>query len=216
MYSLLQNIDEGISFLLNDIEVNQSTFYCGCHFSKISQKLDLSTCSYFGEKERATDLEWEHIVPISVIGGKLQSWREGDQLCGEMKGRSCSQKVSQLFNIIESDLYNLVPVNGGLNQIRSNYGLSNGDSNLKLCGASVSGGKFTPPERLKGDVARVYLYMNHAYPGFGIINSTNRSLIELWNQEDSISYEECARAQKVMKVQGNSNPFLSECSSFVY
>jgi len=61
---------------------------------------------------------------------------------------------------------------------------------------------------MKGDIARVYLYMQEAYPNTNIIGNKTKTLISLWNNIDPISEEECKRYKILKQFQLNENPIL--------
>src|SRR5579863_5307892 len=74
------------------------TFYCDCPFDK-QGKVDIKACGYQIQKDkrRAKRLEWEHLVPVSLIANHLPCWRgqgcrEQSQGKGKgecLKGRRC-------------------------------------------------------------------------------------------------------------------------------
>ena len=91
--------------------------------------LDHSTSGFEHRKNetRANRLEWEHIVPAQAFGQSFIEWTEGHPDCidskGETyKGRKCASKANEQFELMEADMYNLVPAIGEVNGDRSNYG----------------------------------------------------------------------------------------------
>ena len=77
------------------------------------------------------------------------------------------------------------------------------------CDVEIENKTVEPRPEIRGDVARVYLYMDAAYPGFEIINASNRELIQRWDREDPVTTKECERAKDVEKTQGNANGILA-------
>lgn len=80
----------------------QSTeFYCGCKYK--GNKVDLASCGYAPRKnaQRASRIEWEHIVPAWQIGHQRQCWQSGGR-------KQCSQH-DEVYQRAEADLHNLVP-----------------------------------------------------------------------------------------------------------
>jgi deoxyribonuclease-1 len=76
--------------------------------------------------KRSRRVEWEHVVPAQSFGQSFKKWREGDSKCVNkkgkaFKGRKCAEKVNMEYRYMQADLYNLVPANGQVNAIRSNY-----------------------------------------------------------------------------------------------
>ena len=80
----------------------QSTeFYCGCKYK--GNKVDLASCGYAPRKnaQRASRIEWEHIVPAWQIGHQRQCWQAGGR-------KQCAQH-DEVYKRAEADLHNLVP-----------------------------------------------------------------------------------------------------------
>lgn len=196
------------------------TIYCPCKFQ--DRKVNLKTCGYKSrkDKKRAQVVEWEHVVPAEAFGQSFSEWREGSPRCikkgKSYKGRKCASKNNE-FSRMESDMYNLWPAIGELNMLRSNYSMAQieGPSEYDFgdCKAKISDRKFEPMDLDKGKVARVYMYMNQAYPGRGIISDKNQKLFEAWDKLYPVDSFECTRAQRIEKIQGNKNKILeARCS----
>lgn len=203
------------------------TLYCNCRYE--GKKIDLASCGYKSPKgaksaKRAERLEWEHVVPAENFGRAFAEWREGGPLCRKkgrsFKGRKCAETNSE-FNHMEGDLYNLWPEVGEVNGLRNNFSMEALGGPAKNpkgttfggCKAVVADRKFEPMDAAKGVVARVYLYMDQAYPGKGIVSDKNRKLYEAWDKMFPVSDWECRRGDKIRKLQGNENPVLAtRCS----
>ena len=135
------------------------------------------------------------------------------------------------FNRMEIDLYNLWPIDGELNGLRSNYSMAqiSVDEQSEVvvkaplvktkerksqlitfggCKAKVDGRKFEPMHEFKGIVARDYMYMDQTYPGHGIISGKNGKLFEAWDKEHPAGDWECRRAEKIKALQQNENEVL--------
>lgn len=146
-----------------------------------------------------------------------------------------------------SDLHHIRPTESGLNSTRGNnkYGeVTNGKEawSRKVGGANselggwVSGSTFEPLDNVKGDVARIVMYVythyntysnsifggyaktNGSGSGFGTLKFTNVmtassesaaiSLLLEWNKSDPVDEIETLRNEEVYKIQGNRNPFI--------
>lgn len=209
--------------LANEIHKDHPyTIYCNCRYS--DHDIDLKSCGYQVHKDakRAARLEWEHVVPAEAFGQSFADWREGTSQCvrhgKKYKGRKCAQNNPE-FSRIEADLYNLWPEVGELNGLRSNFTMAelgaekSGQGNFGGCRAKIEDRKFEPMPNAKGRVARVYMYMDQAYPGRGIISEKNRNLFEAWDKLHPADEWECQRAKKIKAIQGNENPILkARCS----
>ena len=146
-----------------------------------------------------------------------------------------------------SDMHHIRPSEASLNSTRGNnkYGMvTNGSAaySKKVGGANsqlggyVGGGAFEPLDNVKGDVARIVMYIythynsysNSIFGGyantngsggnFGALNFTHVmsasnesaaiSLLLEWNKKDPVDSIETFRNEEVYKVQGNRNPFI--------
>jgi deoxyribonuclease I len=213
----ITNFSEAKKLALKIHSEHQITVYCPCKYDgKIT---DLKSCGYEIHKDakRAARLEWEHIVPAEAFGQSFKEWREGNSKCVKksgkaFKGRKCAETNSD-FARMEGDLYNLWPIIGELNGLRSNYsmaeiagdGLTFGD-----CKAKIKDRKFEPMDEFKGIVARDYMYMEANYPGRGIISEKNRKLFEAWDRGHPVTDWECKRATLIEAVQSNENQILQD------
>lgn len=198
--------------IYNKLNVNK-TFYCGCTYGY--KTLDLQSCDYQiqHDTKRATRVEWEHIVPASLFGKQFSAWRNGHTKCDGKKGRTCARIVSEEFNYMESDLHNLVPVIGEVNALRENYsmGIIKGERrDLGSCDIEISNNIIEPAPDIRGDIARIYLYMNDVYPKYNIIKSSKElEMFKTWSKEDPVDKLEIQRNELIIKYQGNSNHYIS-------
>lgn len=192
------------------------TIYCDAPFDgqkSISLPDGFQTKIYV---DRAKRVEWEHAVPAEHFGQTFTEWREGSPECVRnskpYKGRRCAEKASAEYRKMDTDLYNLFPAIGALNAARKNYdyGLIPGaESNFGSCEAKYGNGRFEPPARARGQVARASLYMADAYPRFRL-SDQQRKLFEAWNRLYPVDQWECTRAKRIEKIQGNPNRFVRE------
>lgn len=197
------------------------TIYCPCRYT--GKTIDLESCGYQAQKDarRARRLEWEHVVPAEAFGQAFVEWREGTPNCHKRtgkayKGRRCA-KTNPTFSRMEADLYNLWPVVGELNGLRSNFSMAaiaedprHPALTFGKCQAKIADRKFEPMDQYKGIVARTYLYMDQAYPGRGVVSEKNRKLFEAWDKQFPVDDWECRRARRIAEIQGNRNPVLEE------
>ena len=205
---------------LRKIYTNKNqTFYCDCAYQKKSIK---SKCKLLISKfkKRQKRLEWEHVVPAHSFGNSFVEWRNSKKFCPGKKNskgifksvsnRKCASKKNKLFRYMESDLYNLVPAVGAINAIRSNFSMAEFIGGEKLCSADfrVLERKVMPSPRRRGDIARIYQYMNLTYPGRGIISKKNKAMYERWSLNDPVDKEECSTYYKKKNFQKSLNPIL--------
>ncbi|CAK8721518.1 Deoxyribonuclease-1 [Candidatus Electronema halotolerans] len=195
-----------------------TTFYCGSTFDQ-DFNLDHSRSGfhYRVNEARANRVEWEHIVPAEAFGQSFSEWRDGHPDCMDSKGqpykgRRCASKVNEQFNLMEADMYNLVPAIGEVNGDRSNYSyamLEGEEREYGACNMEIRDQKAEPPDDKYGDIARGYMYMEAAYHR-GVISDKNVKLFEAWNRMDPVDRWECERARLIEKIQGNRNMIVAK------
>lgn len=201
------------------------TLYCGCAYksdgdSDGSGRPDLMACGFSGpakHEARAKRTEWEHIVPASLMPARqMACWADPSSIdaCQKsngsfLKGRACCEKSSQEARNMIFDLHNLAPSIGQVNALRLNdhYGEINGENRpFGACAAEDVDGLFEPGDEERGDVARVWLYMNWKH-GVVISDDELRMFIR-WDRADPVSAWEKLRNQRIITVQGNGNPWI--------
>jgi deoxyribonuclease-1 len=197
---------------------HQTTFYCGSQFTQ--GKYVVHNNGYIPKRKsrRARQLEWDHIVSLDSFGYKFSEWRDGHPECLDnrgrpFKGRNCAEKVSRKFRLMQCDLYNLVPAIGEIRGLKSNrdFGMIPEEKQeFGDCDIEIALDKVEPPSEVRGDIARVYFYMDWAYPGYDLITKENRMLFKAWDKQDPVDSWECERAQRVEKIQKNENPFVKK------
>ena len=87
------------------------------------------------------------------------------------KGRNCAKKMAPAFRFMEGDLHNLQPAIGEVNGLRSNYSMAMIEGEARefgACDVEIADRKIEPRPAIRGDIARIYLYMDASYPGRGI------------------------------------------------
>jgi len=196
------------------------TFYCDCPFDQGKRIIPSDQFTLRKKSKRSERIECEHIVPAHAFGQSFKEWREGDSQCVDRKGRAfkgrgCASKVSMDYRYMESDMYNLVPAVGEKNGDRSNYEFGEIPGEKREYGAcdfEVEDGIAEPAPEIRGDIARIYFYMDWAYPGHGILSKKKRKLFEVWDKQDPVDSWECERCRRIERVQGNVNPIVkSRC-----
>jgi deoxyribonuclease-1 len=203
-------------------EAHPRTLYCDCAFAE--KVIDRASCGYvpLNDSERARRIEIEHVVPAENFGRSFKEWREGHEDCQRangkrFKGRRCAGKVNETYRLIEADLYNLYPEIGELNADRRNYryGIIAGEARrYGKCDFEVEDHIAEPRETIRGDIARIYFYMDTAYPNRGMLGDKQRRLFEAWDKEDPVDAAECDRARRIEKIQGNANGYVkSACEA---
>lgn len=188
--------------IYSDNRVDQ---YCGCKFDR-RHKIDIGSCGYsvYKSPKRALRTEAEHVVAAATIGKNFSCWRDG--------GRSNCMANDKSFLDAHNDLHNLMPVLGEVNMLRSNYNmteLGGGYGQFGSCEFKVdSSARYAePPPGLKGDIARINFYMHDQY---GVKLSERQARVYMiWAKQDPVSTWERTRDERIRRIQGNSNPYVS-------
>ena len=76
------------------------------------------------------------------------------------------------------------------------------------CDMEIENRKAEPRPEVWGNIARIYFYMDWAYPGHGIISKKNRKLFGAWDKEDPVDNWECERSKRIEGIQRKANPFV--------
>ena len=201
------------------------TFYCRCYFTPTGKSggvVHPLDCGFTttGSQERGRTLEWEHVMPANIVAGKRACWTD-DGFGGKcettsgniVKNRDCCERagVDDEARHAINDLHNLVPSVGTLNASRSNHPYDLVDEEERRfgeCDFEVGGDpkRAEPAKELRGNVARIWLYMNETWE-VGLDEETIERM-EQWSADDPPSEWEKERDRRIEKVQGNRNPFV--------
>lgn len=190
---------------------NRVDRYCGCSFDA-KKNIDLASCGYEVRKNetRASRIEIEHVVPAENLGRQFACWREGRGKPGG--GREYCLNHDPKFVQAHNDLHNFLPVVGEVNADRSNFRYDQIPGPATQYGAcqfkvDFQNRRAEPPDNLKGDVARITFYMRDTY-GLRLSDQQTR-LYEIWSRQDPVDQVERELDQKIVRIQGNSNPYVS-------
>ena len=178
--------------------------------------------------------EYRHVSQANRGDSKNDSW-DREHVWPKSRGFPNQNQVGY------TDLHHLRPADRNLNGAHSNYGYDNGgepvidkrnDGSEILIEARLNTNEasFEPPNRAKGQVARILFYMAIRYeegdngadelmPDL-VLKDTNSKVNEPWigdlctllewhNQYGPTNFER-QRNDKVMEIQGNRNPFIDE------
>lgn len=141
--------------------------------------------------------------------------------------------VSDVYALVKADLHNIVPSNSEASGKRSDYPpgevtKASYDNGYWKAGIGTIDGMETnfyqPADELKGDFARIYMYMVAAYPQslwhgrgtmlfadgyFPLLTTYGRKTLLAWHRADPVDEAERLRNDAIAEAQGNFNPFVS-------
>ncbi|MGI0117046.1 endonuclease [Zooshikella sp. RANM57] len=201
----VQSFSQAKRILKDVYHDNTYSLYCNCRYLQRGKKLipDLNSCGYQARKnaKRAARIEWEHIMPASYFGQRMSCWQQG--------GRKNCRRESELFRRMEADLHNLAPAIGEINGDRSNFGFGNIRGEPRRYGQCDMEIDFKkdlaePPVRVRGDIARVYLYMARKYH-ISLSKNEQEQFIQ-WAKRDPVSRWEREKAKRVARFQDGPTP----------
>ena len=148
------------------------------------------------------------------FGQHFKCWRE--PICQKegkpYKGRQCCERVDASFRHMESELYNLWPEVGLVNQARSNYRFAQLAQQGSYYGCRITIDKTSrqvePSDEVKGLIARAYLFMSQQYtiP----LSSSQNKLFLAWNKRFPPTAWEREWAGQVAFIEGYENPFITQ------
>lgn len=184
---------------------NKTELYCGCSYQ--GKQINLKSCGYIPRKnqQRASRVEWEHVVPAAVFGKQLQCWQKG-------KRKGCV-KNDPKYNLIEADLHNLIPVIGEVNADRNDFQyawLPEKPTKYGQCQTVIDfkKRKMMPRKEVRGIVARISLYM---YDRYNLkLSKQDRKLFEAWNKTYPVTQWEKTRNQRTACIMGWGNDYVSK------
>ncbi len=211
------------------------TSYSDCKNPVYVQRTDLGTSSSYV-------MEFYSQANISATwgSGAVGTWNREHVWCQSLSNGIWGQSGGG------SDLHHIRPVETRLNSTRGNnlYGVvsnregnkvyyRDGSGNIVAHGGYNSGGKFEPLDKVKGDVARIVMYVythyNRASNVYGttdcgndeyfgtlkftnIVSASSESaaigLLLEWSRQDPVDAIETRRNEAVYAIQGNRNPFI--------
>jgi deoxyribonuclease-1 len=214
-----QSFNEAKTILIKEVyRGHQTTFYCGSQYTQ--GKYVIHTNGYRPRRKTrsARRLEWEHVVRLDSFGPKFSEWRDGHPECVDdrnkpFKGRNCAEKMNAKFRYMQCDLYNIVPVIGEIKALRSNYRfgmVSDEKQAFGECDIEIGHDKIEPPAGVRGDIARIYFYMDWAYPVIDAMGTMDMRLFKTWDTQDPVDIWECERARRIESFQRNENPIVKK------
>ncbi len=194
----------------------KKTWLNGCDYSYDLQScmdktmVDTSTCSV---REQNQSVKWIQVVPDSFYGRNRECMNE--EICVSKytgkpySGKRCCRQSDAAYRKMEADLFNLIPVVSAIADKRKDQiFMKVGKAEHVVGKVKMDGKAIEPPDNLKGDIARVYLYMNQRY-GLAL-SLEEKEDYYYWHKLDSVDKRECAIAKTIMKIQGSTNRWIKE------
>ena len=186
---------------------NQYTFYCGNPYEikqvngkektliiknkKYFTSKNDSFFSFWNDNPRAKVVEWEHVMPVERFARDLPCWKES--------GRKACKK-DKTFKLMESDMINLVPSIGEINNDRKNFAFADklpkkgqyGNCEFEI---DFKNKRVFPKKEIRGDIARIYFYMSKTYNIK--LSKDEIKMFEKWDEQDPISSLEKIKSERI-------------------
>lgn len=139
---------------------------------------------------------------------------------------------SYVPDVVEWDLYNLLPCNNEVPKYKNDYipgtvtDVDYANDVWSVGWGQIDGDRikmYSPPKGYEGDFARIIMYMATIYPAdrwsgqganffadgdYPTLNGYSRQLLLQWHNLDPVSDLERTRNDVIASVQGNRNPFV--------
>jgi len=188
----------------------------GCHYTYDTTScmdktiVDLSTCNV---TEANQTIKWIQVVPDIFFGRHMACMNE--KVCINVFTKEkfgspmCCRRINTTYKQMEADLFNLIPV---VSEVALKQGVRIFDD-VKKPMFSIGNIMFDmdymePRDEVKGDVARVYLYMDERY---GLdLSQQQQEVFKRWHKLDPVDAHECTVAEIILKVQGGHNTLVEE------
>ncbi|MBC8066808.1 MAG: endonuclease, partial [Deltaproteobacteria bacterium] len=193
------------------------SFYCGCSYTTDMRTIRQS-CGYKtrADESLAHEIKWTHVVPARAFGAHRACWTT--EACQRDDGTSfggieCCRQRDPMFTRMENDLTNFVPEIAEVDKDRSDFPFGTIKGEVRMYGAcdiEVDGAAeiVEPPEAVRGDVARVYLYMRAVYGDELQVPAEQWSLLEQWAADDPPDAWEQQRGARIAELQKLAAPDL--------
>ncbi|MFC2074246.1 endonuclease [Campylobacterota bacterium] len=98
-------------------------------------------------------------------------------------GARCCRTTDELYRAYDRDIFNIMPI------------VQENTSKME-----------EPPIHIRGNIARVYLYMNMQY-GLNLSYTEQMKYLK-WHHEDRVDEKECKIYKQIVDLQGRMNPWI--------
>ena len=221
-------------------EVYLSNYYEGSYYGSVNDDLsnlkkNLNVLINTGFKSQSYSSDSNHLKTIdSYDGNYVECFYTGLRLDKEGISSSIWNKEhvwakslgfgDQKFKAY-SDLHHLRATQTQANSVRANKYFAEGGTKSEY-GYSSTSTTYEPRDEVKGDVARMIIYMTVMYDDFELdlelTNDTSKiqtkaggeayiglmDTLLKWNMEDPVDSREIKRNEDIYTIQGNRNPFI--------
>ena len=163
-------------------------------FSEKEYEYDAATCmrKLYLKEDHSKEVVFVRIVPEELVAENLACYTK--DLCTNMSGKlyhgvKCCNKIDPFYQQYERDIFNVMGIE-----------------------KDTPYTDIVPPLHVRGNIARVYLYMKEVYKIN--LSETQVKMYEKWNEEDRVDEKECHIHQQISKIHERENPWIkSACET---
>ena len=195
-------------------KIDQS-FYCQCPMSYPSVNiLNCGISQDYSLVKSDAVLEFEHVLPMSKVKDSLlkKAQKVIRSYCTKSVSRKCLLKNLEFFSYFESDMFNIRAAVKKINRLKSskwlsfdlaNFSLSVSSSN-KRCNFKINDKKVVLPSNVRGDVARIMLYLDNKYEVLDLISPSEKQNFLKWSKLDPVTKQEMYLIKEIANIQNKS------------
>lgn len=207
----IQNEKDLHKKLLTIYARNPYTTFCNELFDKEGLLQSFSAHATSAEKK----IQWMPLVTKKEMAATRPCF--DNKICmnksgQRFKGLVCCKQSDALYNIMLHDLHNRLPASKQIVKLRATLSFdaiaqSSGEKRQDCALYLHTKTKVLEPEdALKGEVARIYLYM---YDTYSIpLSQSKIELFKSWHYQYPPSTWEKKKNSAIQKIQGNVNPYV--------
>ena len=149
----------------------------------------------------ADNLKAAHLYSVKQIKNALEC----------MTDSQCTVKTPAYMYMV-SDLHNLYPAEADIETKRRQAAFGSLANSARMpndlgCNTQATFHLIEPSAEAKGNIARAYFYMHHAYR---LPLGAELALLKKWHEDDPVDAAELARNDKIAAIQGTRNPFIDD------
>jgi len=170
--------------------------------------VDITTCDV---KEANQSIKWIQVVPDIFFGRNMACMNE--DVCTNVFTKKkfgspmCCRRVNAKYKQMEADLFNLIPVLSEVAEKRGRRLFSDVvKPDFTIGSLRFDATSMEPRDEIKGDMARVYLYMDERYDL--TLSEQQKETFLRWHRLDPVDGDECRVAKIILKVQGGTNTLV--------
>ena len=158
-------------------------------------------------------IKWIQVVPDWFFGRHMDCMNK--DICTNVFTKEkfgspmCCRRVNPKYKMMEADLFNLIPaISKVASKRESRLFFDVVKPEFSVGNLKFDDDFIEPRDEVKGDIARVYLYMDARYDLN--LSKQQKETYFRWHALDPVDRHECSVAKIILKVQGGENSLVEE------